>query len=771
MQPENEYSQAEPDVTSFPDGAYMSTVEEQLRFAGVVVPTILNDAYPHGYFSPYLNTPGEVDIYGHDGYPLGFDCGNPYTWPDNDLPTYYGSLHAEQAPTTPYSIVEFQGGSFDPWGGWGFDQCSQLLNSEFERVFYKNDYSFGVTILNLYMVFGGTNWGNLGHPGGYTSYDYGACITEERAVVREKYSEVKLQANFLMVSPAYLTASPGNNSNANGSFTDSPALAVTPLYGNETNTNFFVLRHAAYNSLASTAYKLIVPTSVGLLTIPQLTGTLTLNGRDSKIHVTDYAVGQGYNLLYSTAEIFTWKVSQSRTVLIVYGGPGERHEMAVSGALATVIIEGPSPQIANVNGSTVLNWQISSTRTVVQLSKELYVYMLDRNSAYDYWVLDLPAPVQKWPPYQGGHAWPDVQSGNPYATGPALSLVLKAGYLMRNASISENELSLTGDINATTSLEVISGAPANLKTLQFNGNPVAFQQDSHGVVTAVLSYTVPLFELPDLNILQWTYIDSLPEIQSTYDDSRWTVADLTTSYNTYRNLSTPTSLYASDYGYNTGVLLFRGHFTASGSESVLRLQTQGGDAFGTSVWINGTFLGSWNGTAANSNYNSTFTLPSLVVGGAYVLTVVIDNMGLDENGAAGESGFKNPRGILNYTLAGHAQSDISWKLTGNLGGEQYLDLTRGPLNEGGLWAERQGYTLPGAPSAEWPARLPSAGITSAGVGFFAANFTLDMPAGYDIPLTFNFLNMTAAASIVSNFRLQLYVNGYQFGKYSKPAWP
>ena len=48
--------------------------------------------------------------------------------------------------------LQFQGGSFDPWGGLGFDQCSVLLNNEFERVFYKNDYSFGVTIFNLYMV-------------------------------------------------------------------------------------------------------------------------------------------------------------------------------------------------------------------------------------------------------------------------------------------------------------------------------------------------------------------------------------------------------------------------------------------------------------------------------------------------------------------------------------------------------------------------------------------------------------------------------------------
>ena len=63
-------------------------------------------------------------------------------------------------------------------------------------MFYKNNFAAGATILNLYMVrgyprrgssptanmdqiFGGTNWGNLGHPGGYTSYDYGAVSVSE----------------------------------------------------------------------------------------------------------------------------------------------------------------------------------------------------------------------------------------------------------------------------------------------------------------------------------------------------------------------------------------------------------------------------------------------------------------------------------------------------------------------------------------------------------------------------------------------------------------
>jgi hypothetical protein len=96
---------------------------------------------------------------------LGFDCANPSVWPNNSLPTYYGNLHAEQSPSTPYSILEFQGGSFDPWGGPSFAACLDLIDAEFQRVFYKNDFSFGMTIFNIYMTYGGTNWGNLGHPG------------------------------------------------------------------------------------------------------------------------------------------------------------------------------------------------------------------------------------------------------------------------------------------------------------------------------------------------------------------------------------------------------------------------------------------------------------------------------------------------------------------------------------------------------------------------------------------------------------------------------
>lgn len=48
--------------------------------------------------------------------------------------------------------MQFQGGGFQHWGQAGFENCALLLNMEFERVLYKNNYAVGTTIFNIYMV-------------------------------------------------------------------------------------------------------------------------------------------------------------------------------------------------------------------------------------------------------------------------------------------------------------------------------------------------------------------------------------------------------------------------------------------------------------------------------------------------------------------------------------------------------------------------------------------------------------------------------------------
>ncbi|KXT09969.1 hypothetical protein AC579_10273 [Pseudocercospora musae] len=728
-----------------PDPVYWNYVERQYRDAGIVVPFINNDSPPYGYFAPgppqRLNA--VVDIYGHDGYPIGFDCANPGQWPGAGLPTNWGDLHQKQSPSTPYSIVEFQGGSFDPWGGSGFLNCSKLTGPEFQRVFNKNNYGFGVTIFNTYMAYGGTNWGRQAHR---STYDYGAVISEDRLVDRAKYSELKLQANFLQASPAYLSATPQSNQNANGSFTDLESIAVTALLGNV--TGFFVVRHATYNSLDTVTFKIELPTSKGNITIPQLGEhvSLSLHGRDSKIFVTDYDVG-GTNLLYSTAEVFTWKRYGDQRVLIVYAGPEEMNELAVTCKGQPTVTEGTGILSESKDGSIVLQFVIGSNRRTVELAScNLTVYILDRASAYKSWVVDT-SPM------------------------PALSTpIIQGPYLVRTYTIEGAALHLTGDIDSDTTIEVLGGAPHPLAVLTWNNVSLPFNQSRSGVVKAHIPYMKPVCTLPDLESAEWKVVDSLPELLPSYDDMLWPSASLNHTNNTStRNLTTPTSLYSADYGFHSGHFLYRGHFTSTGNESSFSVHLQGGSAFAYSIYLNSTFIGSYPGEAGVGEHNETYTLPALAGGQECVITILMAMMGYTENQDLGidyPSEMKGPRGILDYDLAGRTKGVVRWKVTGNLGGEDYLDKSRGPLNEGGFWAERQGFHLPGAPLGAWAEGRPQDGLERAGVALYCTDVDLSMPKGYDIPIAISFGNSSGVA-----YQAQVWVNGWQFGRYINHIGP
>ncbi|OQE32948.1 hypothetical protein PENFLA_c001G06746 [Penicillium flavigenum] len=145
-------------------------------------------------------------------------------------------------------------------------------------------------------------------------------------------------------------------------------------------------------------------------------------------------------------------------------------------------------------------------------------------------------------------------------------------------------------------------------------------------------------------------------------------------------------------------------------------------------------------------------------GSPYVISVLIDHMGQDEE-APGTDAIKFPRG-----------------LTGNFGGEQYQDLARGPPNEGGMYAERQGYHYPNPPTSAWELSNPvTGGLSHAGVGFYAASFRLNIPGGCDVPMRVVFNNSlhnsTKESSRGNNYRCQLFINGYQFGKYINNLGP
>lgn len=346
------------------------------------------------------------------------------------------------------------------------------------------------------------------------------------------------------------------------------------------------------------------------------------------------------------------------------------------------------------------------------------------------------------------------------------AVIVNGGYLIRSASVSGSTLSLQADFNTTTSLEII-GVPKGVSKLKVNGQSLKYTTTSLGDWMSEPEITIPTLQVPDLSKLTWYTVDSLPEVKSQYADAKWPTADKPPT----QAPMSPVSLHGSDYGFNTGTLIFRAHFTANGKESQFRVWTTGGTAYASSVWLNDRYVGSFKGDANTDNTNSTYTLPNLTAEKQYVLTIVVDQMGFNENFNPGDDEMKVPRGIFDYSISapdGTETNVTSWKITGNLGGEEYADKFRGPLNEGGLFFERQGYHFPSPPVDSFSKGSPYQGSDSAGISYYTARLPLSYPSDkYDIPLSFAFDNGTS----YGDYRAMLFVNGFQFGKYINNIGP
>ncbi|GAB3984340.1 beta-galactosidase [Actinoallomurus acanthiterrae] len=206
--------------------AYMKHLENQATADGIKVPLVGNN---NGTFNAGT---AALDVDGMDSYPQGFNCSNPSRW--NGVPDISGG----KAGGKPLETAEFQGGAFDPWGGPGYDKCAQLINDQFADVFYKQNIAVGATSQSFYMTYGGTNWGWLGMPQNYTSYDYGAAIRETRQL-DPKYDQDKLIGYFTQAA-APLTktdAIPVTDP-------DNSRIVDTARKNPDTGTQFHVLRHS-----------------------------------------------------------------------------------------------------------------------------------------------------------------------------------------------------------------------------------------------------------------------------------------------------------------------------------------------------------------------------------------------------------------------------------------------------------------------------------------------------------------------------------------------
>lgn len=235
------------------------------------------------------------------------------------------------------------------------------------------------------------------------------------------------------------------------------------------------------------------------------------------------------------------------------------------------------------------------------------------------------------------------------------------------------------------------------------------------------------------------------------------------------------SLTADDYGYHYGSVWYRGHFTSTGKETSVSLNAITGKRGIYLVWLNGRYLGTANGgTQAGSDTNNpnpgpgSFPVPKglLKRGGQATLSVLVENMGHNDDWTADDNRFKQPRGLVGASLVGSA-APISWRIQGTLGGENLVDPVRGPLNTVGLYGERNGWTLPGYPDGTWtPVSSLSGTPVSAGVTWYRTSFGLTLPIGQDTSVALRF-----DGAPPSGYRVMLFLNGWNLGQYGGGIGP
>lgn len=690
---------------------YLQHLREKALADGITVPLVGN------HNDTFVSGKGAMDVTGWDYYSQGFDCSHPAQW--KPVPDMARHRH----PGQPLFTAEYQGGAFDPWGGPGYAQCARLINDRFANVFYKENIAAGATAQNFYMIYGGTSWGWQAIPQNYTSYDYGAAITEARQF-DPKYYEDKRIGYLVTTLPAIMATD-----DLAAGVTDNPRVLNRARINRDSGTQFHLLRHGDMTSTTIENTHIALSLKEGrFASIPQEPGTaIRLDGRESKLLLADHRIG-ATTMLYSTSELMTQAAIGPRDIAVLYGRAGSDGEtvLALKARPKVTVLDGAVRSVW-AGGRLRLNYTHHGlARVLIEGGARPLLLLIGETSATErIWRQDTPR-------------------------GPVL---LIGSHLLRSAQTDGKTLALTGDGDADTQAELLADQPAQVT---WNGRPMTLITTPSGTLAFDLPAPLPV-TLPALD--HWSSREDIAETAPAFDDSQWASARLTATSSITKPGSLPV-LFADDYGFHVGNTWYRGHFTSHGgvAPSGLSLNVKsGGDGGAFSVWLNGHFLGS-----VTRNETGSFGFPAaMLVEGDNVVSVLTVNMGHEEEyNSIGEN--RTARGIIAAVPLNAAPDAIDWRLQGAFVGQ---DALRGPYNLGGLNGERHGWPMDQAAQGWSPAPLP-ADNAAPGVRWYRSDVTLDLPSGQDSSISLEIKDRPGR-----HYRALIFVNGWQMGHYIADLGP
>ncbi|WP_229510807.1 MULTISPECIES: beta-galactosidase [unclassified Massilia] len=727
----------------------MAHLAKKARQDGISVPFFHNaagrlpDWTPPGSSAPWAN-PGPTDLYAFDGYPGGSCDVHASPAGPNKAPDWgiYGlggpKTGALSSPGTPGFAAELGGGWFDYWGSNGTYGCTaERQGAGYQRVFYGTNLINRLTIHNIYMVFGGTSWGWLPGPVVYTSYDYGAAISEDRGLRRKAYA-LKQQGMFVGAAEAVLAEmdkgpplTPSSNK-----------VKVYHNVNKRLGTHVLFAVHSPSDGLSDDRFTVDLSTRDGAYTLP-----LRLKGQDGKMLLASYAL-ERQHLVYSTSELQTHFANGERDVALLHGRGGEEGE--------TVLRFASAPRVEVLAGQVTSSWD--AVRGDLKLSylhdglarvrisgggrAPLLLLLADEENSLRFWAQDTPRG----------------------------KVLQQSAALVRSSTFTGTTLALQGDTQETTDLQIWGPA---FSAASFNGAELALTAQPDGSVRTAPVKGPDAVKLPDLGKLAWTRrMDSL-EAQPAFDDSSWVRADKRASAAqtwTMPERGQPT-LAMSDYGFHHGDVWYRGHVDIKeGKTNQLELFYGAGGAGMIQVWIDGRYVGQHELDVGRSFPETTdsvkFALGALTPG-KHVIAVMVRNNSHNWNLMADDF-HREARGLISASLTSRGGKrfavPIDWRLQGRQGGETLVDTMRGPVNNGGLFGERAGWHLPLVDAGGWEKAKPTAAPPKPGTYWLRTRFALDLPRGHDVQLGLAFGDTTQPRSDREN-RVLIFVNGWNMGQF------
>jgi hypothetical protein len=158
--------------------------------------------------------------------------------------------------------------------------------------------------------------------------------------------------------------------------------------------------------------------------------------------------------------------------------------------------------------------------------------------------------------------------------------------------------------------------------------------------------------------------------------------------------------------------------------------------------------------------------------GEHTISVMVRNNSHNWNLMADDY-HREARGLISASLTSRGGNrfavPIEWRIQGNQGGEAIADVVRGPMNNGGLYGERQGWHLPGQ-QAGWQAARATDAPPAPGTYWLRTSFELKLPKDHDVQLGLAFGDTSKPRSERSN-RALIFVNGWNMGQFAANIGP